>query len=763
MRPAILSNFRAGHRSIAAADSAFGVAFCIAFCIACGGGGTIEHDAGLMIDAALVPDAAIPDAAIPDASRPDAHIPTFAECAADDAAFVRNAYLAVLGRRPRSQAEVDVYTEIMSQVRALGAEGQTAADPQRVALSAMMDAPEYIDRWADQLMDALKVPRVDDQNMESCYGKSARPLDDGALAQFVRDNAGSATGDGGGEFTMLDLMRSALVLDDISPIYRAHLFVMLSRPTPAANVGRVQAELARRADFGQVFDATYLNRDVVCLGCHNSAFSVTQSPDPAENRHWPLPGLVELAVYGASTGIEVERAHAPFRFDGFVAEDDEPDQSQPWGWSPACGSFLPDLGEDDPAAIDGRFASLSGQRITMYDLEAALGRGFDDMVQSGLVIGPSGEIGNPDSAFAYMVSAAMVEAVWREVIGSPLTIANYFSRNTESRDLLDQLTQGFIASGFSLRELLIAIMTTPYFNRLPPAAGCGAGPYDMPAVYDPWVTGDADPERRGNGPADGVTSLGSRSLLRSVYRALEWPTGRFYSFPRLPDGYYFCSNLGCGQMANVCSDEGLCCEAFDLLCENPPPPEEPYAGAERAFQVAVGMFLKHGERGFRGLDFQARLVWEERLGSCRKPFGGEDFIDRLVARAVVEDTTVLDVVLALKDRLVGQPTIAADPAGGVSETLALETVLGTSLGTRAADLPDLADLTDRTRALCGVLLSSPQFVLTGFAPSGGEVPRLTPEDAAFDAICAELAARSLAGGLALTCSPGALSVAPASP
>src|SRR5690606_36271224 len=115
-----------------------------------------------------------------------------------------------------------------------------------------------------------------------------------------------------------------------------------------------------------------------------------------------------------------------------------------WDWSPACGSFNPDGMAEDPAGIDGRIASLSGRRITVYDLEAALGRGFDRLAQGGLAPGPGGEIADPDVALAYMVAAAMVEAVWREVIGTPLTIANYFPRNRESRDLLHELTDAFV-------------------------------------------------------------------------------------------------------------------------------------------------------------------------------------------------------------------------------------------------------------------------------------------------------------------------------
>ena len=32
----------------------------------------------------------------------------------------------------------------------------------------------------------------------------------------------------------------------------------------------------------------------------------------------------------------------------------------------------------------------------------------------------------------------------------------------------------------------------PYFTHLECSVPCGAGPYDMPPIYDPWVTTDPD-------------------------------------------------------------------------------------------------------------------------------------------------------------------------------------------------------------------------------------------------------------------------------
>jgi len=709
-----------------------------------------------------------PDAMPP---APDAGPPTFADCSADDESFVRNAFVAVLGRRPNSQGEVNVYVDIMKQVRAAGdaaadadAGASTAElpDPRAVVVQTMARRPEYLEHWSDLLMDALRVPRIEDQSADSCYGYGKRNVDDGSLARFVRDNAGrTGQGDGNGRFTMYDLLRSALVLDDVSPIYRAHLYVLVSRPIPAANVPPVQAELARREDFGLVFDSAYLNRDIVCLGCHNSENSVTYNPDPSINRHWPVPGLFEKAVYGDSYGIANEAAHAPFRFDGFVADifNGDSGQVQPWGWDSDCGGFNPSGLRDDPANVDGKFASLSGKKLTVFDLEAALDRGFSSLEQNGLVRDMAGEIADKDAAFAYLVSESIVLSVWTEIMGSSLTIANYFPRNEASRDLLAELTDKLIANHYSLRQLITDIVTTPYFNRKGPNAGCGTGPYNMPNVFDPWVISEPDEARRNNGAGDAVAALSGRTLMHSAYAALAWDRPRFQTFPEEPLEVYYCQdvfNLSCSQMNNYCQSQGSCCIAYDYVCENPLGPNDVTPRQERNFQRGIGVFLKNGERGFRGLDFQARLVWENRFGSCRKPDGQTDYIDTVLG-SVTATTTVRDVVEVIKDHFVGQTAVSeVTGQSGTSEKAALEQMFGASLDSLANSVTDLEGA---ARLMCGALMSSPQLLLTNLeSPPGGAVPALTPPAFQYGKVCDDLASIGLSHNLSLSCTSDSLTI-----
>jgi hypothetical protein len=676
----------------------------------------------------------------PDAA-PDAAPITYADCDSDTASWVRNAYQAIVGHRPHGQAEVDVYVQLHDQIAQLVADGAITIDPKEAVARAMTEEPGYGPRWTSHFIDALRVARADEQNMSRCYDDRDRAAVGPELATYVRDNAATATG-AGGAFTMLDLIESSLALDDVSPIYRGHLFALVSYPIPAANVPPVEAELARREDFGLIFDSAYLNRDLVCLQCHNSEFSVTDDADPSLDRHWPVDGLFEASLYGASSGIDPLRAHAPFRHDGFSQLGGG--GRRPWGWNGDCGSFATSIG-DDPAQVDGKFGDLTGERITVYELEASLRDGLEGLRGGAIAPGSGGVIENPDHAFAYLWAATVVEGVWKEVVGSGLTIANYFPRNQAMRDTLRALTDRFVASGYSLEDLLVAIVSSDYFSRQLPEQACGDGPYIYPNVYDPWVISDDDETRRLNGPGDAIAAVSTRTLMRHVFAALEWDVPVDINFPG--GGEAGCSGLPCSELQQYC-DFGFCCQTYQNECLG----GGGVAVDEFEFQQGAGAFIKNGERGFRGLDFQARLVWEDRFGTCQNPYPDADFVDAIVAGAT-GDVTVSDVVVAVKDRLVGEPTVAAG-----AETTALEAMFGAAL---TAPASGVTGLEDKVRQLCGVLVSSPQFVLSGAAGRGGAVPALTPAEWQFDAVCADVGPRVAdfgGSGIGVECAAGALTV-----
>ncbi len=656
------------------------------------------------------------------------HDNTFDQCGGDPASFARQAFLALDGRRPKSQAEVDVYVDLYKAAEALG------DDPKETVARAIMSRPEFTERWVDVVMDALHVQRTDIQSEQGCWADPLRATVTPALATAIRDHAATQGGDGQA-FTMLDLARSSLALDDLSPIYRGQLFSLVSHPIPAANVPRIDAELARRADFGETFDAGYLHRDQVCLGCHNSEASVTDNDDPALDRFWPVPGVAEKAVFGMSTGVAIERAHAVFRVDNFVDNG----TSRPWGWTPSCGSFAaPASVGTDIAGIDAKLGSVTGTSSTVYDVEAALLRGFTAL--RGVALPGDAAISDPDTALAWLVTLKITEDVWRQATGTSLTIANYFPRNKAASDVLYALATKFAQSGYSLKTLLSAIVSTDYFNRQAPDAQCGAEPYNYPNVFDPWVIADADPKKRNNSPGDAVSAVDARTLFSATAAALDWTEAP--DATRFPDAVAAsCQNQSCTELQGQCTGSNRCCSSYQSLC------------VELPFDRAVGVFLRNSERGFRGLDFQARLAWENRYGACARPaWVTQDFIDRLIAAGAADPTaTGRDVVSALKDRLIGEPMIQDG-----AEQDALAAVLG------ALDGPATALTAANLRKVCGALLESPQFLLQGIAGKGGERPKLTPAAASYEAVCGDLAATGIGvPGRAVTCAATGVTLAAA--
>lgn len=669
-------------------------------------------------------------------------------CQASDQAWVRRALQAIAGRRALGQAEVNAYEDAIKALRTAqrkaaglpddGApplpDGGDLEEPRRLVARTMMAERAFRERWSDFLLDALHVNRIEVKNQEGCYGPpNPDAIDDGSIAAYVRDHDPSATAPPLQDFTVGQLLSSALQLDDLSVVYRANLFAMMRLPLKGANVDFAAMERIRRQDFGALFSSAYVHRDLVCLGCHNSEFSVTYSQDPAQNRHWAIPGLFEQALYGASSGkhppeeaatkgADDLRAYSIFRVTDVVVDcvesppppDDcavDPASRQPWGWAKGCGGFKTPL-SDDPLGVDAYFGSVRstpdaptrGLRASIWDVERALHHGVDLLAAHGLQRGAGGVLVEPDEAFAYLVAENIVEKVWDEVMGHRLTIANYFPRTQVQRDILMALTEHFVATRFSLKALLLDIVAHPAFNLKSPDEGCGVAAYELPTIFDPWTTSESDLGKRGNSPADSVFAVSARPLLRSFHRSMGWPALAEY----------------------------------------------PHDGSVEAFEASVGFFLKDAEPGFRGLDFQGRLTWEDAYGQCRDASLGSDFITHLVAQAQAHPgATVGDAVLALKDRLLGEP--AVDPA----EQADLEALLGTPLAAT-----DLSNLDQKVRAVCGVLVSTPQFMLGGVAPKDTRtVPALTPPEVSYAGTCATVAQHLAGSGSPYTLTCGSSTIA----
>ena len=147
----------------------------------------------------------------------------------------------------------------------------------------------------------MGVARSGDKSYSECFNGSLLAGHDGTLAEFIA--AGGATeGAVGPSFNMADVLRSAIVADNLSVPYRVHLFARMNRPVVGANVDAYEMEYNRRVSFGEMFYETYLNRNLTCLPCHNSEYSVTGSSDPQRDRTWEIPGRFESALLGDLPG-----------------------------------------------------------------------------------------------------------------------------------------------------------------------------------------------------------------------------------------------------------------------------------------------------------------------------------------------------------------------------------------------------------------------------------------------------------------------------
>ncbi len=638
-----------------------------------------------------------------------------ATCDAGDEAWVQRVFPLVLGRKPHGAAEVQLWAQV------------AASQGRDVVVRALTHAPEYIDRWEDFVDDALYVARTGDAAYSSCFATPMLTGDTGELATFIA--ATPATGASWPEpFNMADIVRSSLQADDLSAAYRVNLFARMNRPLQGANVGPKEMEDTRRTAFGDTFSHTYLNRNMTCMECHNSEFSVTDDPDPALDRSWPMPGLFEKALFGSSYGEDEETAWGVFRYVDLVSSDQA--VSAPWGIDAACGRFAPqDALTSDYLGHDSYFIEAFGQAGSVWQVEAYLAAGVDDLQSQGLAVADDGTVDGADG-FAWLVAASITDQVWQEAMGARLTIANYFPRNMAQRDRLEAFTKDFAESRYSLRTLLVDVATDDYFNAGAPAT-CAANAYGMDEVVNPWSKSEDVTIEQGNGPGDVVHRHTARVLIRSVHDSMGWPQPS--NFPAASDPMF-------------------------------------------TLDGALGAFLRESQPGFNGTDFQGALAFESVYGACTIPATGgakdgctatpgyagcascnaqacvcaldsyccdvqwddscvqmateecggcggglaaitPDTVDVLLTNAAAQGATVGDVVLALKDRLIAQGSVTGD------EQALIEALLGVGMDTPIADA---GDIEPALRTLCGAVLLSPDYFLALDPGSVGSVPALTP-------------------------------------
>jgi hypothetical protein len=276
---------------------------------------------------------------------------------AGNESFARQAVPLLYGRKVKGYDEVKLLSDLA-----------TLLDRDKV-MRAMMQQPEYVDHWAEVMVDALKVHREGFQAQISCYGDPLRGGADSAdLAEWIRTHA-PASAAPGGAFNMSDVLRSSLTLDNLYPVYAGHLFAMESRPIIHDD------EQAKRHSLGATFGEVYLHRQMLCLTCHNSEYSLS-GQDSGWNRTHPIPGYFERALYAAAEGEPTDDAFAMFRTDVLGSG------SAPWG-AQGCGIFRTSV-NNDPLGITAHFIQDQGMQFTIRGVQSRLKQGYDDLDSNGL-------------------------------------------------------------------------------------------------------------------------------------------------------------------------------------------------------------------------------------------------------------------------------------------------------------------------------------------------------------------------------------------
>ena len=325
---------------------------------------------------------------------------------------------------------------------------------------------------------------------------------------------------------------------------------------------------------------------------------------------------------------------------------------------------------------------------------------------------------HPDEAFAFLTASNIVDGVWMSVMGYRLTIDHGFSRTPSQRDMLWNLTEyEFLPNKWSLRTVLAKMLSSNWFARRAPTISQLDSAYTLQPLLDPWIIADPTDASNPNPPAhqkfNGQGELVNRYRVNTVLRTL----------------------------------------AGTLAWKQPRP--FPGGGYPSPLDRDLGQYFSPSASGFNGVNFQSLLALEAQAGLCNKTgrsVGATDWVDKLIDDINAYNTANPDSPITLgeawsilKDRLIQDPTIEralpsalVGVAGAKTEEQALIALLNQGIA-----VPGGADLNTPTSALttpqlsgklregCGVLVKTPEFLLTNVTPRGysdnnmPDPPRLT--------------------------------------
>ena len=396
---------------------------------------------------------------------PDDPAAAIEACRADAEAFVLRSVPLLGGRRPLGSTEVRLLARVVDELDARGRDGR------RELAWALADGDDHRRRWSSELFDLLQVRRAGHRALGRCYGERGPAAETPELAEFVRDHPPSEPFPGGA-WTMRDLVESSLRADDLRPLLRADLLVRMVAPVDDANTPPDALEAARRTNLGRAFEATYLGRRFECLACHTDEASVTDHPDPALDRFWPVAHGLERAVYPTDEAA----MHATFRYEGFA--DGE---LAPWG-ADGCGGFSLDHA-DDPLPAAAWLAGELPPGAQALDLQARLSDGMERLASEGWSDAPADRA----QALAQLVTLHLADGLWTAANGHPLTLDHGAPRNVAQSERLRSLAIALVRSRFSLRTVLVEIATDAHADQAVPAECELDGPEPLPAVFDPFT------------------------------------------------------------------------------------------------------------------------------------------------------------------------------------------------------------------------------------------------------------------------------------
>lgn len=306
-----------------------------------------------------------------------------------DASFAREAIPVLLGRKPHGVDEVEAVADI---AQLLG---------RKTATKMLMKDTEYVDHWADVIVDLLEMQRQDDGGIgvsqdSTCWSEPTRENPDPAIAEWVRDHGPKDAGAPSPAWNMTDLLRSAILIDDLSPIYRANLFTTSMRRANNSIMGK-----GTNTELTNYLLRVYLNRDTGCLGCHNPEKSTSNVIDSGTGdilwrRLWNIPGHPEKALFGNYLdGNAAFDRIVPIMRGDVRRTDGAGFGIRPWGMSEDCATDttsvapsnngalthegfqnVPATASDNPTAGFGSLDGGLNAKVSLWELEQALHGGI---------------------------------------------------------------------------------------------------------------------------------------------------------------------------------------------------------------------------------------------------------------------------------------------------------------------------------------------------------------------------------------------------